>query len=55
MKKKVLTLICTILCCVSGFSQRQQGVYLEAFGASTTVGIHYDTRFNEGMRYEEIL
>ena len=51
MKKKVLTLTCTILCCVSGFSQRQQGVYLEAFGASTTVGIHYDTRFNEKTRW----
>ena len=27
-------------------AQREQGVYLELFGASTTVGVSYDTRFN---------
>lgn len=28
-------------------AQREEGVFVELGGASTTVGIHYDTRFNE--------
>lgn len=32
---------------VCSHAQREQGVFLELFGASTTVGLHYDTRFND--------
>ncbi|WP_237072971.1 hypothetical protein [Hoylesella enoeca] len=31
----------------SAYAQREQGLFLELFGASTTLGIHYDTRFND--------
>lgn len=37
--------------CVSAYSQRQQGVYAELLGASTTIGVHYDTRFNENTKW----
>lgn len=33
------------------FAQRQQGVYAELFGASTTVGVHYDTRFSKKTKW----
>lgn len=33
------------------YAQREQGVFLELFGASTTLGVHYDTRFNEYTRW----
>ena len=32
------------------FAQRRQGVYAELFGASTTAGVHYDTRFSKHTR-----
>lgn len=32
-------------------AQRQEGVYLEFLGASTSLGIHYDTRFNEKTKW----
>lgn len=33
------------------YAQREQGIFVELLGASTTVGVHYDTRFNEHTRW----
>lgn len=33
------------------YAQREQGVFIELFGASTSVGVHYDTRFNDHTRW----
>ena len=28
-------------------AQREQGIFVEFLGSSTSVGVHYDTRFND--------
>jgi hypothetical protein len=32
-------------------AQREQGFFVELFGASTTLGIHYDSRFNDQTKW----
>lgn len=50
MRVYIMSLILS-LCCLSGFAQRQQGIYVEVFGASTLVGIHYDSRFSKTSKF----
>lgn len=47
--KHLFLFLVTSPCCL--YAQQEQGVFLELFGASTTVGVHYDTRFNEHTRW----
>lgn len=49
--RKTVIIFCLSLLCTAALSQRQQGFYLELGGASTSVGLHYDTRFNEKTRW----
>lgn len=50
MRKTTILFVLSFLACLHAFSQRQQGVYLEILGASSSVGIHYDTRFGENTK-----
>lgn len=52
--KAVLRFVFLTFCfcfCIPIFSQRQQGIYVEAFGASTSVGVHYDSRFSTQTKW----
>lgn len=53
-RKRLILFIFCFVHALPIFSQWQQVVYIESFGASTTVGAHYDFRFNScthwGMR-----
>lgn len=44
LKHLLLFLVALLPNCL--YAQREQGLFLELFGASTTIGVHYDTRFN---------
>ena len=47
--KHLLLFLVSLPSCL--YAQREQGVFIELFGASTTVGVHYDTRFNDHTRW----
>lgn len=44
LKHLLLFLVALLPNCL--YAQREQGLFLELLGASTTIGVHYDTRFN---------
>lgn len=48
---KHLLLFSWVLSSIPMSAQRQHGVYAELLGASTSVGIHYDSRFNQNTRW----
>lgn len=51
MKKRIFSTTLFFIVCSTMFSQPKEGFYAEFWGASTTIGIHYDTRFNENTKW----
>lgn len=52
MKKvKYCIVLLFVLFSITVSAQRKQDFFMEAFGASTTFGIHYDSRFSENTNW----
>lgn len=48
---KFLATLAMLIVSATAFAEREQSFFMELFGASTSLGIHYDSRFSDYTRW----
>ena len=48
---KFLATLAMLIVSATAFAEREQSFFIELFGASTSLGIHYDSRFSDNTRW----
>ena len=47
---KFLATLAMLIVSNAAFAEREHSFFIELFGASTSLGIHYDSRFSDNTR-----
>lgn len=48
---KFLATLAMLIVSATALAEREQSFFMELFGASTSLGIHYDSRFSDNTRW----